>query len=129
MLTQFVGSNSQQALKDSFNMLGSGLTGTLFTPFTDQVSKFFGLDNFSVDYSLGGLANFYLIRRLPEPFDKVTLEVRRSLQTRTGGVLLPQFYSLNYEIGQLRRGSRLQLGASTNEQRDNQLFLRGTLRY
>ncbi|WP_309721699.1 translocation/assembly module TamB domain-containing protein [Armatimonas sp.] len=129
MLTQFVGNNSQQALKDSFNMLQSGLTGTIFTPFTDQVSKFFGLDNFSVDYSIGGLANFYLIRRLPEPFDKVTLEVRRSLQTRTGGVLLPQFYSLNYEIGQLRRGSRLQLGASTNEQRDNQLFLRGTLRY
>jgi TamB, inner membrane protein subunit of TAM complex len=130
MLSQFVGSNSQQAIRDSVNMLGSGLTGAFLTPVTDQIGRLFGLDSFAVDYSLGGLANFYFIRRLPEPFDKATIEVRRSFQTRTGGgQLLPQLYSLNYEIGTLRRGSRLLLGTSLNEQRDNQLFLKGSLRY
>ncbi len=130
MLSQFVGNKSQQAIQDSFNMLGSGLAGAFITPVTDQISRLFGLDSFSVDYSLTGLSNFFFMRRLPEPLDKVTIEVRRSFQTRSGsGQLLPQRYSINYEIGQLQRGSRLQLGASTNEQRDNQLFLRGAFRY
>lgn len=121
---------SEQALRDGASLLSNGLTSSLLTPLTDQFSKLFGLENVSLDYGQDGLANLFFIRRLPEPLDKVTIEVRRSFQTRSGSsTLLPQLYSLNYEIGQLRRGSRLQLGASTNEQRDSQLFIRGTLRY
>ena len=130
MLSQFMGNNSQQAIRDIGSMVTSGVGQAFLTPVTDQIGRLFGLDSFSLDYSLAGLTNFYLIRRLPEPFDKVTIEVRRSFQSRSGtGQLLPQLYGINYEIGQLRRGSRLQLGASTNEQRDNQLFVKGTFRY
>lgn len=121
---------SEQALRDGAVALGTGLSSSLLTPLTSQFERLFGLENVSLDYGLDGMANLFFVRRLPEPFDKITIEVRRSFQTRSSSsALLPQFYSINYEIGQLRKGSRLQLGASTNEQRDNQLFIRGALRY
>lgn len=127
---QMLSQLSQNGIREGASLVTSGLTGTFLTPLTSQFEKFFGLENVSLDYGLDGLANVFFIRRLPEPFEKVTIEVRRTFQTRSGtNKLLPELYSLNYEIGQLWRGSRLQIGTSTNEQRDNQLFLRGTFRY
>ncbi|WP_395088414.1 translocation/assembly module TamB domain-containing protein [Armatimonas sp.] len=121
---------TQDGLREGANLVSGGIFGAIITPITGQFGRFFGLEDISLDYGLDGLANLYFIRRLPEPLDKVTIEVRRTFQTRSGsGKLLPELYSLNYEIGQLWRGSRLQLGTSTNEQRDSQLFLRGTFRY
>jgi hypothetical protein len=131
MLSQFVGNGSQQAARDTVNILTNNLSARfLFDPVTRQIQSLFGLDNFSVDYDFNGQATVFFSRRLNEPLDRMTIEVRRSFQTKSStGVLLPQLYSVNYELLQLRRGTRLQLGASTNEQRDNQFFLRGTLRY
>ncbi|WP_395142587.1 translocation/assembly module TamB domain-containing protein [Armatimonas sp.] len=127
---QLLAQLSPDALREGANLVSGGIFGAIITPITGQFGRFFGLEDISLDYGLDGLANLYFIRRLPEPFEKVTIEVRRTFQTRSGsGKLLPELYSLNYEIGQLWRGSRLQLGASTNEQRDSQLFLRGTFRY
>ncbi len=127
---QMLSQLSQDGLREGANLVSGGIFGAIITPITGQFGRFFGLEDISLDYGLDGLANLYFIRRLPEPFEKVTIEVRRTFQTRSGsGKLLPELYSLNYEIGQLWRGSRLQLGTSTNEQRDNQLFVRGTFRY
>lgn len=131
MLSQFAGNGSQQAMKDSISLLSNSLSSRfLLDPVTRQIQSLFGLDNFTVDYDLTGLATVFFSRRLNEPLDRMTIEVRRSFQTKSStGTLLPQLYSVNYELLQLRRGTRVQLGASTNEQRDNQFFLRGTLRY
>lgn len=131
MLSQFVGNGSQQAARDTISLLSNGLSARyLFDPVTKQIQSLFGLDSFSVDYDFNGQATVFFSRRLNEPLDRVTIEVRRAFQTKaSNGTLLPQLYSVNYELLQLRRGTRLQLGASTNEQRDNQFFLRGTLRY
>ncbi|MFM7321698.1 MAG: hypothetical protein ACKO5K_09270, partial [Armatimonadota bacterium] len=113
----------------------AGLVTGLFRPLVSGVRSAFGLDAFDMNYSLDGTAFFRVVRRLPTPVDRFTVEVSKSFTTRVSNTAtLPFRFGLNYELFPLQPRGRFQprllLGvAATSEQRDTLSFVRGTVNY
>lgn len=113
----------------------TGLVSGLFRPLTSNVRSAFGLDAFDLNYRLDGTAFVRVVRRLPEPLDRFTVEFGQSFLTREQSAnRLPYRVGINYELFQFQQKRwfvpRLLLGvAATNEQRDTLGFVRGTVNY
>lgn len=113
----------------------TGLVSGLFRPLTSNVRSAFGLDVFDLNYSLDGTAFVRVVRRLPEPMDRFTVEFGQSFLSRdTSANRLPYRFGVNYELFQFQQRRwfvpRLLLGfAASSEQRDTLTFVRGTVNY
>ena len=113
----------------------TGLVSGLFRPLTTNVRSAFGLDVFDVNYSLNGTAFVRVVRRLPEPMDRFTVEFGQSFLNREASSnRLPYQFGVNYELFQFQQRRwfvpRLLLGvAASSEQRDTLSFIRGSVNY
>ena len=128
--------DTDQAVREFGNRIfEAGLVPSVFAPITNSVRDTFRLDALDVTYGTDGLATFRVVRRFDEPFDKFSVDLTRSLSTRSqAGRQLPYSYGVNYELFTFRTRGRYQprflLGAAqTSTQRDTLFFIRGTVNY
>ena len=128
--------DTDQAVREFSNRIfEAGLVPSVFAPFTNSVRDTFRLDALDVTYGTDGLATFRVVRRFDEPFDRFSVDLTRSLSTRSqAGRQLPYSYGVNYELFTFRTRGRYQprflLGAAqTSTQRDTLFFIRGTVNY
>ena len=128
--------DTDQAVREfGSRIFEAGLVPSVFAPITNSVRDTFRLDALDVTYGTDGLATFRVVRRFDEPFDRFSVDLTRSLSTRSqAGRQLPYSYGVNYELFTFRTRGRYQprflLGAAqTNTQRDTLFFIRGTVNY
>ncbi|MFM2223549.1 MAG: hypothetical protein RLZZ78_1806, partial [Armatimonadota bacterium] len=128
--------DTDQAVREFGNRIfEAGLVPSVFAPITNSVRDTFRLDALDVTYGTDGLATFRVVRRFDEPFDRFSVDLTRSLSTRSqAGRQLPYSYGVNYELFTFRTRGRYQprflLGAAqTSTQRDTLFFIRGTVNY
>lgn len=118
--------NVQGALKGAFSgVLTNSLLPTLLSPLESGVSSLLGLEEFTLEYNPDAPLSVRFVKRLPDPFERYVISYTRSLGARLAPNE-PEPYELRlfYELG-----TRLQVGASTDEQRETTFFLRGSLSY
>jgi hypothetical protein len=121
------GGDVQTALSNTFSqVLNSRLVPSLLSPIEQSLAAGLGLEEFGVEYNPDAPLTLRLSKRLPTPLQRFLLGYTRTLGTSglQAGQPEPFNLSLTYEIG-----PRLQLGASTDEQRTFLFFLRGSLSF
>ena len=128
--------DTDQAVREfGSRIFETGLVPSVFAPLTNSVRDTLRLDALDVTYGTDGLATFRVVRRFDEPFDRFSVDLSRSLSTRSqAGRQLPYSYGVNYELFTFRTRGRYQprflLGAAqTSTQRDTLFFIRGTVNY
>lgn len=128
--------DTDQAVREfGSRIFETGLVPSVFAPLTNSVRDSLRLDALDVTYGIDGLATFRVVRRFEEPFDRFSVDLTRSLSTRSqAGRQLPYSYGVNYELFTFRTRGRYQprflLGAAqTSTQRDTLFFIRGTVNY
>lgn len=121
------GGDVQTALSNTFSqVLNSRLVPSLLSPIEQSLAAGLGLEEFGVEYNPDAPLTLRLSKRLPTPLQRFLLGYTRTLGTSglQAGQPEPFNLSLTYEIG-----PRLQLGASSDEQRTYLFFLRGSLSF
>ncbi len=121
------GGDVQAALSNTFSqVLNSRLVPSLLSPIEQSLAAGLGLEEFGVEYNPDAPLTLRLSKRLPTPLQRFLLGYTRTLGTSglQAGQPEPFNLSLTYEIG-----PRLQLGASSDEQRTYLFFLRGSLSF
>ncbi len=121
-----VAGNVERALSQTFTQVfSSSLVPSLLSPVEQSVASALGLEEFGLDYNPDAPLTLRFLKRFSNPFERFLAEYTRTIGTRSQpGVPQPYDARLYYELT-----PRLQLGGSTNEQRDFTLFLRGSFSF
>lgn len=117
----------ERALALQFSqVVNSSLVPTLLSPIETSVASALGLEEFGLEYNLDVPLTLRFVKRFPDPFERFLIAFTRSVGARSSNPGFPQPYNLRlyYELG-----PRLQIGISTDEQREQTVFLRGSLSF
>jgi hypothetical protein len=135
-IQQIARGDAEGALRSGFQQVTNNyVIPRLLDPLTRSLADVLGLDDVRLDYNPDGTALVQITSFLPAPLQRVSVSLSRSFQTRGSSVGQPRplLYSINYDLFAFRPGSRLQpriqIGVSSNEQREVLSYLRGTISY